>query len=52
MWAFFVWQTMRACRMEQMRSASLSMYECLAVLAALILQLASLVGMLRGFGGH
>lgn len=38
--------------MEQTRSASLSIYECLAVLAALVLQLASLMGMVHGLGGH
>jgi hypothetical protein len=29
-----------------------SMLECLAVIAALGLQLASLLGLLHGFGGH
>jgi len=38
--------------MEQMRSAGLPLYECLAVMAALALQLASLLGLLRGFAGH
>ena len=38
--------------MEHTRSASLSLYECLAVMAALGLQIASLLGLLRGFAGH
>jgi len=38
--------------MEQTRGASLSLYECLAVMAALALQIASLMGLLQGFAGH
>jgi hypothetical protein len=38
--------------MEQTRSASLSLVECLAVMAALGFQLASLLGMLHGFAAH
>jgi hypothetical protein len=37
--------------MEQTRSG-ISVYECLAVLAALGLQLASLMRMLHGFAAH
>jgi len=38
--------------MEQTRSASFSVYECLAVVAALGLQIASLLGLLQNFAGH
>ena len=38
--------------MEQVRSASLSLYECLAVMAALALQISSLLRLLQGFAGH
>ena len=33
--------------MEQTRQASLSLYECMAVVAALVLQIASLLGVLQ-----
>lgn len=52
-WAFFIFGSgKKGYGMEPMRSTSLSLVECLAVMAALGLQLASLLRMLHGFAAH
>lgn len=48
----FLAGTTGACGMERTRGASLSLYECLAVVAALGLQLASLLALLGQFTAH